>query len=44
MSKFVVMATWDDVPHLTDAVKKELWDSILAQSRRVAEIKINLEP
>ena len=27
-SKFVVMATWDDVPHLDDAVKKELWDSI----------------
>lgn len=27
-SKFVVMATWDDVPHLSDEVKKELWDSI----------------
>lgn len=27
-SKFVVMATWDDVPHLDDAVKKELWESI----------------
>ena len=27
-SKFVVMATWDDVPHLSDAVKKELYDSI----------------
>lgn len=27
-SKFVVMATWDDVPHLNDAVKKELWESI----------------
>lgn len=27
-SKFVVMATWDDVPHLDDKVKKELWDSI----------------
>ena len=27
-SKFVVMATWDDVPHLDDVVKKELWDSI----------------
>lgn len=27
-SKFVVMATWDDAPHLSDAVKKELWDSI----------------
>lgn len=27
-SKFVVMATWDDVPHLNDDVKKELWNSI----------------
>ena len=27
-SKFVVMATWDDVPHLSDDVKKELWESI----------------
>jgi phage terminase large subunit-like protein len=27
-SKFVIMATWDDVPHLTEAVKKELWNSI----------------
>lgn len=27
-SKYVVMATWDDAPHLSDAVKKELWDSI----------------
>lgn len=27
-SKFVVMATWDDVPHLDDEVKKELWNSI----------------
>ncbi len=27
-SKFVVMATWDDVPHLNDEVKKELWESI----------------
>lgn len=27
-SKFVVMATWDDVPHLNDDVKKELWESI----------------
>lgn len=26
--KFVVMATWDDVPHLSEAVKKELWESI----------------
>ena len=28
MSKYVVMATWDDVPHLSEAVKKELYDSI----------------
>lgn len=27
-SKFVVMATWDDVPHLSDEVKKELLESI----------------
>lgn len=27
-SKFVVMATWDDVPHLDEAAKKELWNSI----------------
>lgn len=27
-SKFVVMATWDDVPHLDERAKKELWDSI----------------
>lgn len=27
-SKFVVMATWDDVPHLSEDVKKELWNSI----------------
>lgn len=27
-SKFVVMATWDDVPHLSADVKKELWNSI----------------
>lgn len=33
MSKFVVTATWDDVPHLSDAVKKELWDSIPAFQR-----------
>lgn len=28
MSRFVVMATWDDVPHLSEAVKAELWASI----------------
>lgn len=27
-SKYVVMATWDDAPHLDDKVKKELWASI----------------
>lgn len=25
-SKFVIMATWDDAPHLTDEAKKELWN------------------
>jgi hypothetical protein len=28
MAKFLVMATWDDVPHLSEEAKKELWDSI----------------
>lgn len=27
-SKFVVMATWDDAPHLTKEAKDELWKSI----------------
>lgn len=27
-SKYVVMATWDDAPHLSDKEKKILWDSI----------------
>lgn len=27
-SKFVVMATWDDCPHLSTEVKEELWNSI----------------
>jgi len=27
-TKFVVMATWDDAPHLTKAAKDELWKSI----------------
>lgn len=27
-TKFVVMATWDDAPHLDEEAKKELWDSI----------------
>lgn len=26
--KFVVMATWDDAPHLNEGAKKELWKSI----------------
>lgn len=26
--KYVVMATWDDVPHLDDDVKQELWNNI----------------
>ena len=26
--KFTIMATWDDVPHLSDEQKKKLWDSI----------------
>lgn len=26
--KFVVMATWDDAPHLDEGAKKELWNSI----------------
>lgn len=28
MSKHVTMATWSDVPHLTEAMKAELWNSI----------------
>lgn len=28
MSRYVVMATWDDVPHLSQHVKDELWNSI----------------
>lgn len=27
-SKYVVIATWDDAPHLDDSVKAELWNSI----------------
>jgi phage terminase large subunit-like protein len=27
-TKYVVMATWDDAPHLTEEAKKELWASI----------------
>lgn len=32
-SKFVIMASWDDVPHLTEETKKELWNSIPAFQR-----------
>jgi phage terminase large subunit-like protein len=28
VGKYVVMATWDDVPHLSEKAKKELWESI----------------
>lgn len=31
--KYVVMATWDDVPHLTDEDKKELWEAIPPHQR-----------
>ena len=27
-TRYVVMATWDDAPHLSEADRKELWDSI----------------
>jgi phage terminase large subunit-like protein len=27
-SKFIVTATWDDAPHLSEEAKKELWNSI----------------
>jgi Terminase RNaseH-like domain len=33
MSKFVVTATWDDVPHLNEAVKQELLKEIPAYQR-----------
>src|SRR5215217_1665653 len=33
MSRFCVVATWDDVPHLTEAQKKELWDSVPPHER-----------
>lgn len=31
--KFVVFCTWDEVPHLSDEVKKELWSSIPSYQR-----------
>lgn len=33
MSRFCVVATWDDVPHLTEEQKKELWDSVPPHER-----------
>ena len=33
MSRICIQATWDDVPHLTDAQKEELWHSIPPHER-----------
>jgi hypothetical protein len=33
VSRVVVPATWDDVPHLTDKQKEDLWNSIPPQER-----------
>lgn len=33
MSRFCVIATWDDVPHLTAEQKQELWDSVPPHER-----------
>jgi hypothetical protein len=32
--KFVVTATWDDAPHLTPAVRQELWDALPPHQRK----------
>ena len=32
-TKYVVMASWDDAPHLTQEQKEELWESILPHQR-----------
>ena len=32
-TKYVVMASWDDAPHLTDAQKQELWEGIPPHQR-----------
>lgn len=32
-TRYVVMASWDDAPHLTEQQKKELWDSIPPHQR-----------
>lgn len=34
MSKYIVNITWDEVPHLSDSEKKELWKGIPAYQRR----------
>lgn len=31
--RFLVMASWDDAPHLTDEVKKALWDALPPHQR-----------
>lgn len=31
--RFIVMATWDDAPHLDEATKKELWNSLPVHQR-----------
>lgn len=33
MSKYVVMATWDDVPHLSQETKDELWSTLPPHER-----------
>ena len=33
MSRFVIMADWDDAPHLTKAEKAELYESIHPHQR-----------
>lgn len=33
MSRYVVQASWDDVPHLTEEAKKELWESLPPHQR-----------
>jgi hypothetical protein len=33
VSRFVVQASWDDVPHLTDKAKEQLWEAIPPHQR-----------
>ena len=33
MSRFTVQATWDDVPHLTESAKAQLWEAIPPHQR-----------